>query len=140
MVSALAFLVSVILVGAALMHVYWAFGGKIGGMAAVPETDGRPAFSPSRSGTLAVAGCLFAAAYVVAVAGQLLPSPLERWARVAPFALSAIFLARAVGDFRLVGFFKRVRTSRFARQDTRVYSPLCLGLALATGYVAYRDV
>jgi hypothetical protein len=140
MVSALAFLVVVILAGAALMHMYWAFGGKIAGMPAVPQTHGRPAFSPSRSGTLAGAGGLFAAAYLVAVAGQLLPSPLERWARLATFGLSVIFLARAVGDFRLVGFFKRVRTSRFARQDTRVYSPLCLGLALAAGYVAYRDV
>jgi lipopolysaccharide/colanic/teichoic acid biosynthesis glycosyltransferase len=30
---------------------------------------------------------------------------------------------------RYVGFFKRMRDSRFARFDTLVYSPLCLFLA-----------
>jgi hypothetical protein len=140
LVNALALLVVVILTLAGLIHAYWAFGGKTPRIAAVPDSGGRPAFSPSRTATLAVAAGLFAAAYVVAASGQLIASPLGRWARVATFGLSAIFLARAVGDFRLVGIFKEARTSRFARQDTWVYSPLCLGVALAAGYVAYHDV
>jgi hypothetical protein len=36
-----------------------------------------------------------------------------------------------VGDLRLVGFFKRVRDTRFARRDTLFYSPLSLALGLA---------
>lgn len=35
-------------------------------------------------------------------------------------------LARAVGDFRLVGFFKKVKGSEFALMDTLLYSPLCV--------------
>jgi hypothetical protein len=50
--------------------------------------------------------------------------------RVLGYALALLFLARAIGDFRLVGFFKRLRGTRFASLDTRYYSPLCLGLAL----------
>jgi hypothetical protein len=136
--EAVALAVSGILSALALVHVYWAFGGKIGGTAVIPQADGRAAFSPSRLATLMVAGCLFAAAYVVAVAGHLIASPLH--SRLAAFGLSTVFLARAVGDFRLVGFFKRLRKSRFARLDTTLYSPLCLSLGLAIGYVAYHDV
>ncbi|EGD05771.1 hypothetical protein B1M_04736, partial [Burkholderia sp. TJI49] len=45
--------------------------------------------------------------------------------------LALIFAVRAVGDFRYVGFFKRIRGSRFARMDTLCYSPLCAALALS---------
>ena len=46
-------------------------------------------------------------------------------------------LMRAIGDFRYVGFFKRVRGSRFARMDTTLYSPLCLALAAGVAAVAF---
>ncbi|WP_205190355.1 DUF3995 domain-containing protein, partial [Burkholderia sp. LMG 13014] len=46
-------------------------------------------------------------------------------------ALALIFAVRAVGDFRYVGFFKRIRGSRFARMDTLYYSPLCAALSLS---------
>ena len=36
--------------------------------------------------------------------------------------------ARAIGDSELVGFFKEVRDSKFARLDTLFYSPLCVVL------------
>jgi hypothetical protein len=45
-------------------------------------------------------------------------------------ALALVLLLRAVGDFRLVGFFKRIRGSRFARLDTALYSPFCVLLAI----------
>jgi hypothetical protein len=45
---------------------------------------------------------------------------------------------RAIGDFRYVGFFKRIRDSKFARLDTLAYSPLCAALAVLIGIAAYR--
>ena len=36
---------------------------------------------------------------------------------------------RAVGDFRMVGFWKTVRDTPFARWDTRLFSPLCVAIA-----------
>jgi len=47
-----------------------------------------------------------------------------------------VFALRAIGDFRHVGFFKRVRGCRFARLDTLAYSPLCTALALLIGIAA----
>jgi hypothetical protein len=130
-----------ILLALGSVHVYWALGGRSGSAAAVPEVSGRPAFQPSRPGTLAVAIALFVAAALIATAGRLLVDPFAApIVRVLTFCLGAVFLARSVGDFRLVGFFKRVQGSRFARLDTLVYAPLCLLLGLAAVFVAYHDV
>jgi Protein of unknown function (DUF3995) len=138
--SVVARLVAAALGALALMHVYWAFGGRVGKSVAVPEVNGRQAFVPSKAGTLAVGAALFFAASVVAIAGGLVGVGGYRGPfRVLAFGLSATFLARAVGDFRLVGFFKRVRGTRFAFLDTTVFAPLCLVFGLAVLYVAYHD-
>lgn len=55
------------------------------------------------------------------------------------YALSFGLLARAIGEFKYLGFFKRVHGSRFARLDSLVYSPLCLLLALGVAYVAHEN-
>ena len=125
----------------ALMHCYWAFGGRFGKSAAIPEVNGQRAFTPSTAGTLAVAAALLFAGAVVAIAGGLVEvGALRGVFRVLAFGLAATFIARAVGDFRLVGFFKRTRGTRFARLDTAVFAPLCLTLGLAVLYVACHDV
>jgi len=54
------------------------------------------------------------------------------------FGLALLLLLRAIGDFRLVGFFKTVRGSRFAWLDSALYSPLCLALALGVFLVAWK--
>lgn len=99
----------------------------------LPEVDGEPAFVPGPWVTLVVAGALAACVLLVAAVAGWIELPLPRqWVRWLAVAMAAAFAVRAVGEFRLVGFFKRVKGTRFARMDTRVYSPLCLLLALAT--------
>ena len=74
---------------------------------------------------------LLACAALVAFNAGLLPAiGAARWTRGAALALG--LLARAIGDFGYVGFFKRKGGDPFARLDTRVYSPLCLLLAAGT--------
>lgn len=125
-----------ILVIICAIHVYWAFGGRWGLAESVPERNGAKAFQPGRSVTLAVAlvfGCM--ALFYVHQLGwltfltALVPGWLDRWGL---WLLAAVFLLRAIGDFRYVGFFKRVREGRFAHLDTRFYSPLCLLLCVNT--------
>jgi hypothetical protein len=43
---------------------------------------------------------------------------------------------RALGEFRYIGFFKRVRGTPFARMDSRYYSPLALLLGVGTAILA----
>ncbi len=116
----------------ALVHVYWALGGRLGKRAAIPEQDGVPLLRPTAVGTLGVAVALLGGASVVAArAGWLGRNAYPGTIAFAVVALALIFAVRAVGDFRYVGFFKRIRGSRFARMDTLYYSPLCAALSLS---------
>ena len=124
--------------GLSLIHVYWLFGGGVGQLAAIPEIDGKPVFQPSALATLVVAIGLALCALIVAATAGVLTLPLSHtvlsWLTR---ALAVVLLLRAIGDFRLVGFFKRIRNSRFAHLDTAVYSPLCLVLAIGAAIVGF---
>jgi len=122
-----------------LLHVAWAVGIRMGDRAVIPERDdGEPTFHPGPVSTYAVAGLLFIAALLVTqrvgLGRALLPAPL-----VVPgcWALAVAFVLRAMGEFRYVGFFKRVRGTAFARMDSRYYSPLALLLGIGAALVAY---
>jgi hypothetical protein len=132
-----------VLVFAALasLHVYWALGGHTGGTAAVPTRPGGAAlFTPSPGGTLAVAAALAAAAWIVAVSGGVAPpvGPRPLYV-VGAWGLALVLLGRAVGDFHHVGLFKRVRGTPFAAMDDRLYTPLCLALALGVAWLAMHQ-
>jgi hypothetical protein len=122
----------------AALHVYWAAGGVIGDSDAVPSrTDGTPLFRPGRIATLAVAVALsMAAAIVLGRGGVLGPDNRFILYRAGAWVVSAVLLLRTIGDFRYVGLFKRERRTRFARLDTRYYTPLCAALGIAVLYLA----
>ncbi len=121
-----------------LLHVAWAVGIRVGRGTAIPEReDGAPTFRPGPASTFAVAGLLFVAALLVTQRVGLgrgwIPAAL-----VVPgcWVLAAAFILRAIGEFRYVGFFKRVRSTAFARMDTRYYSPLALLIGLSAAFLA----
>ncbi len=120
------------------LHVHWALGGRWGGAVAVPtRPGGPPVFVPSAVGTLAVAAALAVAAYLVLVRGGLARPVGPRWPyTVGAWGLGLVFLARAVGDFRYVGVFKRVRDTPFAQRDDWLYVPLCVALGAAICWLA----
>lgn len=122
-----------------LFHVYWAAGGRFGGAVAVPTVGGSRSFSPSPFGTVLVAAALFIA--MLTVLGQInfLGERIPRWIfRWATFGIAALFLLRAIGDFKLVGFFKQVNDTGFAFWDTYLFSPLCLFIAVAAFLISYE--
>jgi len=130
------FLVTILLL-IGVLHLYWAIGQHAGESAVVPSVDGKPLFQPSRWATVAVAFALFSAAAVVAIRSGIVSVPaLAFLAAVGCWGLVAVFGLRAIGDFRYLGFFKRVTGTRFARADTLVYSPLCAVLAVMAATVA----
>ena len=122
----------------AALHVFWAFGGAWGSGAAIAEIDGRPRFVPSRGATLAVAAALAGAGVVVLARADLILASVSPWiSQCAAAVLAAVFVLRSIGDFRLMGFFKSVRGTRFAVRDTWVYSPLCLLIGLGAWWLAF---
>ena len=121
-----------------LVHVYWLVGGRLGRLAAIPEVDGKPVFQPSTLATLVVVIGLALCVLLIAGTAGILALPLSQTVLAwITRGLAVVLLLRAIGDFRLVGFFKRIRDTRFARLDTTVYSPLCLALAIGAAIVGF---
>ena len=122
------------------IHCYWAFGGQWGHSSVIPEVGGKPRFCPGKSVTSLVAVLLALAALTIlgqlGLWGAALPAWLFSWGtRV----ISGAFFLRGIGDFRVVGLFKQVRTTRFAYWDSHLYVPLCMTvavLALSTSWEA----
>jgi hypothetical protein len=120
-----------LLVLIAALHVYWALGGHAGKSVSVPEQNGVRVIQPGPLSTLAVALALLIAAGIVATqAGLLFRGRFQPTVFILSVGLATVFLARAVGDFRYVGFFKKRVGSKFAHLDTWVFSPLCVLLAV----------
>jgi Protein of unknown function (DUF3995) len=121
------FVLALIFLTLAAIHVYWACGGTWGKSAAIPTIASRRTINPGTAATLTVALLLSLASFVVigrtGLAGNALPFAFFYWS---VWALSLVFLLRAVGDFHLFGFFKTVTGTPFAFHDTRLFSPLCL--------------
>lgn len=128
-----------------LMHMYWALGGQWAAAAVVPQVpvsgfvvSVRPAFNPSGWLTLTVAGALLVIAALVCMrVGWGLPAVQHKALQWVISAIALLMFARAIGDSNLVGFFKEVKDSRFARLDTWVYSPLCALLGAGLLAVAW---
>jgi hypothetical protein len=115
-----------IFIGISGIHFYWALGGKLGIKAVIPEIEGKSAFSPPLLATIVVALSMLIGAWL-----SWKPTPTHYTAILVygNLVIGIIFLLRAIGDFRYVGFTKKVKGSLFAQYDTKYYSPLCLVVA-----------
>ena len=114
-----------------IIHIYWASGGKWARNAAVPaDRKGKRVFRPRPASTLMIAAALFFFALItianVAAFNNLVDSRIIHYGN---WTIGIIFLLRAIGDFNYFGFAKRIRHTDFALYDTRIYSPLALGIA-----------
>lgn len=111
------------------LHIYWAFGGRWGSAAVIPVKEGehKPAFTPRIWGTLFVAILILLASVIIVVqVGYLQGFEANSLSKIGSIVCALVFIVRAIGDFKFVGFFKKIKHSQFARYDTRFYSPLCL--------------
>ena len=130
------FVALAIIAFAAMFHVHWAFGGQLGFSVSLPQrADGEPVMAhrlpwwrPAAGGVVL---CLVGLALLLlAEAGHLqLPLP-HRLTQLALICVGAAFACRALIPNTYVGFFKELRTTRWAKYDTYLYSPLFLVLGL----------
>lgn len=115
-----------------LLHFYWAFGGKLWIDSVLPtNSSGTKMLNPSMSAAFMVAvGLMFLALVTVGNQGFLDEYVKRTYFRYGCLVIAVIFLLRAIGDFKFVGFFKTIIGTQFAINDTQIFSPLCLLIAL----------
>jgi hypothetical protein len=125
---------SLIFVALAAIHIYWAVGGKSRASASIPTNEkGIPVMKPGFMDCLAVAAGLFCFGVFVLLRSEILFLSLPGWLfNYGLWLISAIFFFRAIGEFKYVGFFKKIKNTRFGQMDTKYYSPLCLLIAVLT--------
>ena len=108
-------------------HVYWAFGGRAGIQNAIPSNKNGMLFQPDLPVTLFIAVIFFTGS--VAVLLHYLEIEFFFLQKYLFHFIIFVFTARAIGEFKYVGFFKKVKYSSFSKYDTFLYLPLCISIA-----------
>ncbi|MEP3208235.1 MAG: DUF3995 domain-containing protein [Maribacter sp.] len=115
------------------MHFYWAFGGRWGVDSVIPTAeDSIKALRPPTIATIVVGIVLLSFALFYVTRMGLLTVELASWLFLyTGWVLPAIFLLRVIGDFKYVGLFKKIKSTKFAKADSKYFIPLCAFLAVA---------
>ncbi len=135
--TTVSFLLMSVFLFISFLHFYWVLGGKWATDRVYPEQLGQLRQEGKMSGfmtfaTLVVAIAFMIFAYLVAAYnGRVVSFLSEQTIRFLLIGLTAVFTMRAIGEFKYVGFFKSVKEGLFAYWDSRVYSPLCLAIAIS---------
>jgi len=134
----IAFTLIVVFLAIAVVHFYWALGGKKWISAAIPtkENVSELSFKPSFFETAAVAVVFVGFAYIIACSVDILHHS-GLLVRYGSWFIPVVFLLRAVGEFRYVGFFKKIKNTSFAKMDSQYYSPLCLAVGVLALIIKY---
>lgn len=115
-----------------ILHFYWTVGGKLWYNDVLPtNSKGLHRMNPSTTARLIIAFALLSLALItVGNQGVFDKYVKGKYFRYGALLIGIIFFLRAIGDFRLIGFFKTVKWTRFGINDTQIFSPLCLFIAL----------
>lgn len=119
---------SVIFISLSVLHFYWAVGGRSWYNDVLPtNSTGSQQLNPSTTATLIISfGLLLFALITITNHRMLIRYNQKTFFRYGTLAIGIIFLIRAIGDFKFIGFFKIVKHTRFGINDTQIFSPLCL--------------
>lgn len=125
-------LLSLIFILLAALHFSWALGSKWAFDNALPQNEaGEKVLKPGKIDCIIVGLGLLAFSLFYLIKTTWLNWTIPGWLlQYAGWGVIAIFLLRAIGDFKYVGFLKKIKQTPFAQLDTSFYSPLCLGIAL----------
>ena len=128
----LSILLGIILIGLGLIHFNWVMGGKFGFSESLPtKENGKRVLNPKKidSAIVGIGLTIFGIFYVLK--SGLIEFNLPSWImEYASWIIPIIFLLRAIGEFRYVGFFKSIKTTEFGQLDTKLFSPLCLAIGI----------
>lgn len=113
-------------------HFYWLLGGVWGLKKAIP-TKGAKAntLAIPKIATLFVGLVLVSFGLMYLLKTGLISIDIPGWLTTYGYwFIPVIFILRAIGEFNYVGFFKKIKNTEFAKADSKVFSPLCLGIGI----------
>ncbi len=115
-----------------ILHFYWAVGGRVWYDDVLPtSSNGLHKLNPSTTAGLVIAfGLLFLALISIGNLGLFDKHIKRKYFRFGALIITMIFFLRAIGDFKLFGFFKTISRTRFGVNDTQIFTPLCVFIAL----------
>ncbi|SDM19187.1 DUF3995 domain-containing protein [Kriegella aquimaris] len=128
-VSILLIFIFIILAG---IHFNWALGGKWGIDITLPTTaEGQRVLNPKKIESAIVGMGLLSFGLFYLFRLELMPMLLPGWTiKYIGWLVPLIFLARAIGDFKYVGFFRKIKNTAFSKADAKYFSPLCALIGL----------
>ncbi len=120
-----------------ILHFYWAVGGRVWYDDVLPtSSNGLHKLNPSTTAGLIIAfGLLFFALLSVGNLGLFDKHIKRKYFRFSALIITMIFFLRAIGDFKLFGFFKTISRTKFGINDTQIFTPLCVFIALLSLFI-----
>ncbi|MFT5306777.1 MAG: hypothetical protein ACI89M_002304 [Chitinophagales bacterium] len=114
------------------VHFNWATGGTLGYKQSLPTKEsGELVMTPKKFDSALIGVGLSAFGLFYIMESELISHQLPAWIfTYGGWVIPAVFLLRAIGDFKYVGFFKRVKSTKFSKFDKKFFTPLCLGIAI----------
>ena len=128
----LSILVSTILIVLGIIHLNWVIGGEFGFSKALPtKENGERVLNPKKVDSAIVGfGLLTFGLFYIVKAGLIAYNLPEWMLNYGSWIIASIFLLRAIGEFKYIGFLKSVKRTDFGKLDTKLFSPLCLVIGM----------
>ena len=115
-----------------MIHFNWVIGGEFGFAESLPtKENGERILNPKKIDSAVVGIGLTAFGIFYLFKSGLIEYNLPEWILTyGGWIIPILFLIRAVGEFKYVGFFKSIKKTDFGKLDTKFFSPLCLIIAI----------
>lgn len=113
-------------------HIYWLFGGTWGLEKVIPSKENQAkTLQIPKLATLFVGLILVLFGLIYLMKSGYISIQIPNWITdYGYWFVPSVFFLRAIGDFNYVGFFKKVKNTKFAKADSKLFSPLCLGIGI----------
>ncbi len=111
-----------------LIHINWVFGGQWGFEKSLPtKENGERVLNPKKFDSAIVGIGLISFGLFYLLKSELIHFQVLNWIiTYGGWVIPSIFILRAIGDFKYVGFFKKIKNTEFGKIDSKLFSPLCL--------------
>lgn len=128
----LSILLFVIFTVLGLVHFNWTIGGKWGFEKALPtKENGERVLNPKKFDSAIVGFGLILFGLFYLLKSGLINFQVPSWIiTYGHWLIPVIFILRAIGDFKYIGFFTKIKNTEFGKADSKIFSPLCLTIGI----------